>query len=216
MLKEFEAILDRAEGGDSADRLATDVRLAALYLLDHQFLYDEDHFSRPKVALILEHEGYFAALLDALGLRLVKDAKEGFVGYVPLDGATARSLRLDETLFLVALRILFEEGVEAAAVKEGGRVEVRLSQVWDLVAERVRRAAPPIGRAREIVRAFQRQGLVKLLEDLSRGDAVLDIRPAIRMACLEKTLEDLERFASAGSQREGDGESGTEAADAAA
>lgn len=195
MLKELEAILDRASDEEGMDALAAELRLTGQYLLEHQFLFEEDHFSRPKVAVILEHEGYFAALLDALGLKLVKQAMEGFVGFVPLDAKTARSLRLDETLFLIALRILFEEGVENAAVKEGGRVEALLSQVWEQVETHVRRPAPPVGRTREILRLFQRQGLVKLVEELPQNDALLDIRPTIRMACLEKTIEDLGRYA---------------------
>jgi hypothetical protein len=194
MLKDLEEVLDRVPESEDPDEVAQDIRQAVRFLLERQFLYGEDIHSGTKIATIRQHRAYVRNLFDAFGYRLVINDEEGFVGYVPSDEAQARRMKLDETLFMIALRILYEDRVENASIKAGGRAEVLLSEVWALVEERTRRQRPTIVRSREILQIFQRHGIVKPIEDLPDNNMTMDIRPCIREVCTEKTVDGLLRF----------------------
>lgn len=77
----------------------------------------------------------------------------------PVYGAHLSRLRKDETVVVLILRLFYEEGISSP--DERGRVEITTDDIHD----RLRAAGeepPAIPRLKEILRGFQRRGLVRL------------------------------------------------------
>lgn len=193
MLSDLQTLLDRATGKE-AETLKGDLRAAVRALWDRQFIYADDHGGAKPYELARRHRPYLESLFDAMGFDLVIDERERLVGILDQDGAAPRTLKLDETLFLLALRVIHAERIASFDLKERGRCDTTLGEVWTLIEERAQRRRPPLTRCVEIVRRFQRHGLVRALDDNGQ-DATLEIRPAIRLAMSEASLESLLRYA---------------------
>ena len=190
MLSEFQAIIDRATG-PSVDTIEADLRSVARLLLDRQFIFADDHGAQKRFDLVRRHKSYFEDLFDAIGFDLVVDDKERLVGILDKENVAPRTLKVIESMFLLALRVRYEESVKAFNLKEFGRADARLSDIWRLIEERTGRARPAQTKCREIVQAFQRNGIVRIVEELPEGDAELEIRPVIRLAMPEAALDAL-------------------------
>ncbi|HYD64167.1 DUF4194 domain-containing protein [Azospirillum sp.] len=197
MLTDLQHLLDRAVGKE-AESLEENLRATVRALWDRQFIYADDHGGSAPYELAKRYRSYFGSLFDAMGYDFFVEEKERIVGILDQAGAAPRTMRWDETLFLLALRILYEEKVRGFDLKERGRCDVTLSQVWNLVEERAMRKRPSLTRCIELVRRFQRHGLVRFLNEHDE-DATLEIRPAIRLAMSEASLDSLIRYAQANS-----------------
>lgn len=193
MLSDLQTLLDRATGKE-AETLEGDLRSTVRALWDRQFIYADDHGGARPYELARRHRPYLESLFDAMGFDLVIDERERLVGILDQDGAAPRTLKLDETLFLLALRVIHAERIASFDLKERGRCDTSLNEVWTLIEERAQRRRPPLTRCVEIVRRFQRHGLVRTLDDNGQ-DAALEIRPAICLAMSEASLESLFRYA---------------------
>jgi hypothetical protein len=200
VLKNLQDILDRASGKE-AETFEDDLRSTVRALWDRQFVYADDHAGARPYDIAKRHRTYFESLFDAMGFDLILDEREFVVGIVDQAGASPRSMRIDETLFLLALRIVYSERISTFALKERGRCDTTLGEVWTLIEDRAQRKRPSVTRCLEIARRFQRHGLVKALDD-NGHDAGLEIRPAIRHAMNEASLDSLLRYAQAGGNLE--------------
>lgn len=194
MLAEFEEITSRAEG-PGRDRLDVEMRNAARALIDRQFIFSDDFQGRRRFELIRRHRSYFESLFDALGFDLLVDDREQMVGIVSQSGTSARRMTLNESLFLVALRVVYEERVKAFDMKEAGRCDTTLAEVWGLVEERSGRERPSAPKCRAIAEAFARNGIVRMGDTLPEGDIALEIRPVIARAASAETANAIERYA---------------------
>lgn len=203
MLAELEDIVVKATGPgrESIDR---DLRAAARALLDRQFVYSDDHQGKARFEIVRRHRAYFSDLFDALGYDLVVDEREQVAGIVSQSGAAPRRMTVNESLFLVALRAIHDERVRTFLLKEGGRCETTLGEVWTLIEERTGRQRPSSARCRQLVEHFRRNGLVRDMEDLPDGDLLLEVRPAIARAVTAATAEALEQWAEGGHASRGD------------
>lgn len=199
MLVELEEIVGRAEGS-ARERLDVDLRTAAKSLLERQFIFSDDFQGRRKYELIRSHRAYFVSLFDAMGFDLVVDEREQMAGIVSQSGAVARRMSLNESLFLVALRVVYEERVKSFDMKEGGRCDTTLAEVWSLIEERAQRERPSAPKCRAIAEAFARNGIVRIVDTLSDGDLALEIRPVIARAASAETAQAIERYAAAKGQ----------------
>ena len=195
MLYDLNSILDRASGKE-AETLEQDLRATTRALWDRQFIYGDDHGGAKPYDLGRRYRAYFESLFDAMGYDFLVEERERLIGIVDQAGAAPRAMRWDETLFLLALRIVYEERVRSFDIKDRGRCDTALSEVWTMIEERTMRKRPSITRCVELVRRFQRHGLVRFLDDQGQ-DAALEIRPAIRLAMGEATLEALLRYTQA-------------------
>lgn len=212
MLAELEDIVAKATGA-GRDTLDRDMRAVARALLDRQFVYSDDHQGKARYELVRRHRSYFADLFDALGYDLVLDEREQVAGIVSQAGTAPRRMTVNESLFLVALRAIHEERVRTFLLKEGGRCETTLGEIWTLVEERTGRQRPSAARCRQLVEQFRRNGLVREMTDLPDGDLLLEVRPAIARAVTAATAEALEQWAEGGHVQQGDpgdGDAGAE------
>ena len=109
MLSDLQTLLDRATGKE-AETLEGDLRSTVRALWDRQFIYADDHGGARPYELARRHRPYLESLFDAMGFDLVIDERERLVGILDQDGAAPRTLKLDETLFLLALRVADSNG----------------------------------------------------------------------------------------------------------
>ena len=193
MLAELAAIVERASGA-ARETLDADLRSTARMLLERQFVFADDFQGARRYEMVRKHRDYFASLFDALGFDLVLDEREQLAGLTSQAGIASRRMSVDETLFLVALRVVYETRVKEFMLREGGRADSTMSEVWDLVEERTRRPRPSPARCRTLAEGFARNGLVRLMDPLPDGDIQLEIRPAVAKAVTVATAESLERY----------------------
>jgi len=195
MLADLEEIIGRAPG-NAQDGLERDIRAAARALLERQFIFADDHQGQRRWETVRRHRTLFADLFDVLGYDLFVDEREQSAGIVSQAGAAIRRMSINETLFLVGLRVIYEQRLREFSLKEGGRCEASLGEVWTLIEERTGRTRPSHARCRQLVDALKRNGLVREAGDLPDGDLGLEIRPVIVRAVSEATVDSLDRYAA--------------------
>jgi hypothetical protein len=197
MLRDLEKIIDEADSsGVDGEALERDLRAAALLLWRSQFLYESDWGAKTSYDLIRRHTPYFENLFEALGYRIVGRPVDRFVGLLAIDVPARQSMKLDESLLLLVMRLYYEEALKRFEINEVGEVEVESEILLEVYEERTRRERPLIGRVREVFVAFRQRGLVRIEEHEDRRSFTLFLRPALPMVVAEDTLASLENFAA--------------------
>jgi len=157
-----------------------DFRSAARAVLKRQFLLLERPGDRDPYRLIVNHFDYFANLFDALGWTLHRDDTFGLVGLLPGDAEGFRHLRLADSLLLLCLRLIYEEGMERFEAREGSVYtpsEALLGRYETLLGRRL----PPVSDYRESLRRLRRYSLIEIGDEAADGLPVLRILPTVRL-----------------------------------
>ena len=172
-LREVALILDAEKVGEEA------LQSALQALLFHQCLY-EDWPNAQAYRIIARHLAQVQPIMAAFGYRVTRHPVSNMLVLQPsgaVYGVQMAKLRKDETVVLLVLRLLYAEGV--SSLDERGRVEITTDDVHD----RLRAAGdapPPMPRLIEILKTFQRKGLVRIGErDPAEQLIVLNIMPGI-------------------------------------
>jgi hypothetical protein len=196
MLRDLSKLIDDedSEGGDG-DQLQKELRQAAQQLWRAQFIYENDWGMKTSYEVLRRHMGYFENLFDALGYRVVGLPNDGYVGLVATDLPPRQSMKLDESLLLLVMRLHYEEAFTRFEAKEFGEVEVESEQILQIYEERTHRERPNFGRVKEILSAFKQRGLVRI-EDQDDKNFILFLRPALPIVVSKDTLGSLEEFVS--------------------
>ena len=184
-LREIAAILDTGKVDEA------DLQAALQTLLFHQCLY-EDWPNAQAYRIIARHLAQVQPILGAFGYQVVHHPVAHML-VLRLSGVVydARMTRLkkDETVVLLVLRLLYAEGL--GSLDDHGRVEITTDDVHD----RLRAAGdePPImARLIEILKLFQRKGLVRLGEREPEEQLwVLSILPGVAVLVPEAYIERL-------------------------
>ena len=196
MLRDLSKLIDDedSEGGDG-DHLQKELRQAAQQLWRAQFIYENDWGMKTSYEALRRHMGYFENLFDALGYRVVGRPVDGYVGLVANELPPRQSMKLDESLLLLVLRLHYEEAFTRFEAKEFGEVEVESEQILQIYEDRTHRERPNFGRVKEILAAFRQRGLVRIVE---QDDKIftLFLRPALPIVVSKDTLGSLEEFVS--------------------
>ena len=206
-LQELEDLLTPARGPGVGRE---DVGVAIQALLFHQFLYEDSRGAKGAYDLVRRHRGFFERYVGAMGLRLVVERTEGMVGVVP--GATAyawRESRLtkDQTLVLLALRYLLEEGTRRGQMTDSGRVESTTDELQDVVRMTARTEPPGETRLVEILAEFRRRGLVRVEErDTAEQLTPIVILPAVRLVCTDEFARHVTAWADTPESERGEGD----------
>jgi hypothetical protein len=114
MLRDLQRVAER-----DTDHGAEPFKAAAARLLRDQFLLRERVGDREALRLVSNHYDYFESLFDALGWSLRRDDDFGVIGILPDEGQTRARLRLIDTLIVLCLRLLYEEGFDRFEVRDG-------------------------------------------------------------------------------------------------
>jgi hypothetical protein len=156
-LKEVIAILDGSKTTEE------ELQTALQALLFHQCLY-EDWPYPPAYRLVGRHFGGIQSIVRALGYRLVRHADAGMI-VLETDGVIygvhMARLKKDETIILLILRLIYAEGI--SSLDERGRVDCSTDDVYDRLRS-AGEAPPQMPRLVEILKMFQRKGIVRLGE----------------------------------------------------
>lgn len=188
-LREVEAILDSSKLDEET------LQSALQALLFHQCLY-EDWPHAPAYRLIARYLAQVQPIVGAFGYNVTHHPVSNMLvlqskGVVY--GAHIARLKKDETTVLLALRLLYAEGV--SSLDEYGRVEITTDDVHD----RLRAAGdepPPMPRLVEILKLLQRKGLVRIGDkDPVEQLIVLNIMPGITVLVPDVYVEALVQWA---------------------
>lgn len=174
-LREVAAILDTGKVEEE------ELQSALQAILFHQCLY-EDWPHAPAYRLLVRHLANVQPILGAFGYRLTHHPVAHMLVLEPRTvayGVHMSRLKKDETVVLLVLRLLYAEGI--SSLDQQGRVEITTDDLHD----RIRTSGeepPPMPRLLEILRLFQRKGIVRVGErDLAEQLVVLTIMPGVTM-----------------------------------
>lgn len=186
MLRDTRHILERH--GDVSEEA---LREAASALLARQFLFLYRPRDRDAYRVVANHFDYYRNLFDALGWSLHRDDDFGFVGLLPAETENFARLKLVETLFVLCLRLLYEEGMDRFEVREGC-VYAEAEDLLGRYETLLKRKRPGLTEMRAILSRLARFGL---LETEERGAEELlprlRILPTIRVITDAKVMERL-------------------------
>jgi len=195
MLKDLERILvEQDSSGNDGEELQKELRHAAQLLWRVQFLYEADWASKSAYDLIRRYTPYFENLFDAIGYRVVGRPNDRLIGLLAVYAPARQSMKLDESLLLLVLRLYYEEALKRFEINEAGEVEVDSETLLSVYEDRTRRSRPGIGRMHEILTTFKQRGLVRYGEQESSRSFTLYLRPALPMVIGEETLASLEEY----------------------
>lgn len=194
MLNDLDEALDHLI--NRGRRTLQDFQNAADLLLSRQFIYRGDHGHSRAAETVLANRAYFEDLMLATGRRLEVDVRIGMVGTVPIE-ARGQRLRLDETMLLLALRFVYEEGIPAR-LNDTAEVQATTEEIVAKLEELSRRPRPEWKRLREMLDLFEGRGLVRTGEDVGEDDRnrILTLRPALLHAAGPDWIRRLEDFAA--------------------
>jgi len=197
MLRDLRQVCERPGSAEPDD-----FRSAARTVLKRQFLLLERPGDRAPYRLIVNHFDYFVNLFDALGWTLHRDDTFGLIGLLPGDAEGFRHLRLADSLMLLCLRLIYEEGMEHFEAREGS-VYTQSQTLLGRYETLLGRKLPPLSDYREILRRLRRYSLIEIGDEADDGLPALRILPTVRLvtgdqvqtriaAFLEDTAEPLD------------------------
>lgn len=195
-LKDLEKILEEYEAsGETSDGLEIELRQAAQNLWRAQFLYRTDFGSKTSFDLILKHRAYFENLFEALGYRVVGGRmNDSYLGLLAIDLPPRQSMKLDESVLLLVLRLYYEEAYKKYEMNDAAEIEVDGETIINIYEERTRRPRPHVTRVYEILNSFRQRGLLRIEEREDRRNFTLFLRPALPIVVAEDTLASLDEY----------------------
>jgi hypothetical protein len=196
MLRDLERLLDECESsGRDADTLELELREAAQHLWRSQFLYPTDFGSRGSYELIQSYKTYFGNLFEAIGYRIVGGRPmDQYLGLLAIDVPARQTMKLDESLLLLVLRLYYEEAFKRYEISDVGEIEVDSETILQVYEERTRRVRPAITRLHDILAGFRQRGLVRIVDQGDSRTFTLFLRPALPVVIGEEALTSLNEF----------------------
>ncbi len=209
MLLELDEVQELLDGGrgEAVDRDKLESTIQALMF--HQCLYD-DTPGLPKhiVPLLRKKRSFFERYFSPMGYKMIVDHREQLivlsqvgVGY----GWKQTRLKKDETLVLLALRLLIDEGLRSGNMNELGRVETTTDDIFDLIRTLGKTEPPTETRLDEILKFLRRKGAVRI-GDRDRGERVTEVTilPGIRYHVPDAYIEGIILWIERGAPEEED------------
>lgn len=196
MLRDLRHICER-----SGDLEPDDFRATARVVLERQFLLLERSRDREAYRRIANHFDYFSNLFDALGWTLHRDDGFGIIGLLPGESESFARLRLVDSLMLLCLRLLYEEGMERFEAREGS-VYTQSETLFSRYEILLGRKRPLITEYREILARLRRHSLIETGDDADDGLPGIRILPTVRLVTGSRVQDQIEAFLAAGDETE--------------
>lgn len=185
-------------------------------LLYRQFITRGDpgggsHFDR-----IVGNLDYFKDLFASFGFRFIFNDGWGYVGYVSPTAFNNMRVPTQETIVLLCLRLLYNEGAEKGYfVNSTAEILVDEDEIQTVFSSMGSRNLKP-GELRAILTTFKRQGLITFDQTHSLQVAAdITIRPTITEAVDESFLARLEAWGGSPTTKDSDGQEEPASDDAA-
>ena len=195
MLAEFRALEEREP------RAMERVTQTIHHLIRHQFIHTEDRGSPPLLEMLRRPHIHdvIEAFFDTAGYRLVVREGEGWAGIFPdTDRVSHPKMTIAETLVLLVVARLWQEGIQDGAVGNYGTVLTTLNESYDAyvgIVSRSRRPALSITEFRQAIHELGRRAVVKLHSfDDDEQDQELVLRPIAALLAGDDFLASLELF----------------------
>ena len=182
MLKELRDLLNRENDLEEAD-----IKKASSMLLHHNYLYFSDSRQRAHYQIVSRYRSYFDNLVEALGMRLIVDDEYRFVGVLPT--IVLHQLKLEETLLIIILLVLYDEEVQKLQLFEGVAVtNTRL--LMTRYEQLTGRPFPKSSILRQRLALFQKHGIIKYTaQGDDEGEIDIKILPSITFVVDKARLE---------------------------
>jgi hypothetical protein len=204
-IDEFREIVDGEwPGGAIQGRRPNEeeMRRALQVLLTRQCLYSSTPGLGRTYEIVRAYASFFERYFGTLGYRLVVSPCDQMVALsVPMGDtrydAVYERLRKDETIVLLALRLLWEEAVGSQDIGEGGMLETTTGDLVDRIRAVTQVDPPEETRLLDILRMFQRQGAVRVGQrDRIEKVSPLTVLPGVAVLVPDSYLEDLLNWAA--------------------
>ncbi|CCG39687.1 DUF4194 domain-containing protein [Magnetospirillum molischianum] len=199
-LTTFEEKVAASKGQAAAERAVGTLRRALNVLLDRQFIYNGDRGMAPLYEALLRPDvrQIVEGVLDALGYALVVETTDQWIGVVPSEGGELHGarLRIDETIILLLLGLVWQEGMNTGLSEDRATVPTTSEEVFARHAAILGRERIPRARFQDILLDLRRRALIEIgEEDPETRDMILRIRSTIRLVSGEAQVQMIERFA---------------------
>lgn len=203
MQRETDEFRDIVDGDWAGGRIAgkrptaEEMTRSLQVLITRQCVYSHTPGIGRTYDLVRAYPTFYERYFGALGYRLEVSPRDQMVALaVPgdeprYDGVFER-LRKDETIVLLALRLLWEEAIRAHEMGEAGMAETTTDALVDRIESATQGTPPDEVRLLEILRRFQRHGALRLGERDRMGRvSPLTILPGIAILVPDGYVEDL-------------------------
>ena len=206
MLEPFRAIVDGDEPPPPGLRAPSeeDLTRALQVLLKAQVVYADTPGIGRAYDIARHYAPFFRDFFACLGYAFEVSHRDQMVFLrVPKDGvrhdAPGERLRKDETLVLLALRLVHEEGFRDSRVTTEGVVACTTDDVAETIRTAARSEPPDEARLVEILRLFARKGALRLGErDRTERVTPLSVLPGIAVLSPDGWIEQVRAWAASG------------------
>lgn len=203
MQRETDEFRDIVDGDWAGGRIAgkrptaEELTRSLQVMITRQCVYSHTPGIGRTYELVRAYPTFYERYFGALGYRLEIAPRDQMVALaVPgdeprYDGVFER-LRKDETIVLLALRLLWEEAIRAHEMGDAGMVETTTDALVDRIESATQGAPPDEARLLEILRRFGRHGALRIGERNRMGRvSPLTILPGIALLVPDSYVEDL-------------------------
>jgi len=169
----------------------------AYKLLSQQFLIRDKGRDRKAYHLVVKQQSYFHKLMKATNHQLLIEEGRGFVGIIPVD--YTRRMSLDETLFLLVMRYIYDEEVNSFNCNDDGSIDVSVKD-FELRYQSLTNRELPQGKGDflQLIDPFLRFGIIKSSNDDERNKVwVLHVYPTIATLINGEALKRVEVYLKA-------------------
>jgi hypothetical protein len=205
-LREFSEIVDGewAETPVGAKKpSAEDLTSAIVVMITRQIIYSSTPSLGGTYEIVSTYGSFFARYFAAMGLRFVHSPRDQMVALSVPQGESRydsvyQRLNKDETLVLLAMRLLWEEAVANQDIAEGGVFETTTGDIVDRYKSATQLEPPNESRLADILRLFQRRGAVKVgKRDRVERVTPVSILPGVTILAPDTFLDEMKLLAAA-------------------
>lgn len=169
------------QAGQDPNFTAEQLTETANRLLHRQFVTRGDHGGASHFDRIVSNQDYFKDLFASFGFRFIFNDAWGYAGYVSPTAYNNSRVPTQETIVLLCLRLLYNEGAEKGYfVDSSAQILVEEEEIQTVFSSMGGSRTLKPGELREILTAFRRKGLVTFDQNHSLQVSVdVKIRPTI-------------------------------------
>jgi hypothetical protein len=182
------------QAGQDPNFTAEQLTETANRLLHRQFITRGDHGGASHFDRIASNQDYFKDLFASFGFRFIFNDGWGYVGYVSPTAFNNSRVSTQETIVLLCLRLLYNEGAEKGYfVESSAQILVEEEEIQTVFSSMGGSRTLKPGELREILTTFKRKGLVTFDQSHSLQVSVdVHIRPTITEVVDDSFLARLE------------------------